>query len=198
GVSHSARLMPPTPGAKSRFFKNAAQVGAGITVPLTALYAAGIPGLSFIGSASGLASLAKLSGLSLVGLNPITAGVGALLLLGGGSAWLTGKLLEGQQKDVNGKDEHGTTLLHQAAKEGQVEAVKVLIEAGARLDVKDKQGSTPMHQAAKEGQVEAVKVLIGAGARLNLKDKQGHTPKDCAAAANQGDALSLLTEAELA
>lgn len=154
--------MPPTPGAKSRFFKNAAQVGAGITVPLTALYAAGIPGLSFIGSASGLASLAKLSGLSLVGLNPITAGVGALLLLGGGSAWLTGKLLEGQQKDVNGKDEHGTTLLHQAAKEGQVEAVKVLIGAGARLNLKDKQGHTPKDCAAAANQGDALSLLTEA------------------------------------
>ena len=195
--------MSRTPGHQGRFknaAKGAAQVGVGITVPLTALYAAGIPGLSFTGSASGLASLAKLSGLSLVGLNPITAGVGALPLLGGGSAWLTGKLLQGQrqQKDVNGQDEHGRTLLHEAAKEGQVEVVKFLVQAEAELNLKDKQGSTPLHQAAKEGQVEAIKVLIGAGARLNLKDQQGHTPKDCAAAANQGDVLNLLTEAELA
>ncbi|MXX09226.1 MAG: ankyrin repeat domain-containing protein, partial [Synechococcus sp. SB0673_bin_10] len=105
--------------------------------------AAGIPGLSFIGATSGLASLGSLSGLALLGLNPITAGVVTLLLLGGGSAWLTGKLLRRQQKDINAQDEHGRTPLHQAAQEGQAEAVKVLIEAGAQLNVKDKAGAYP-------------------------------------------------------
>jgi len=111
-----------------------------------------------------LASLAKLSGLSLVGLNPITAGVGALLLLGGGSAWLAGKLLQGQrqQKDVNGQDEHGRTLLHEAAKEGQVKAVKVLIGAGAELNLKDQQGHTPKDCAAAANQGDVLNLLTEA------------------------------------
>ena len=186
--------MTRTPDLKE-VTKKAAPAAAGIGLPLAALHAAGIPGLSVVGATSGLASLGSLPGLALLGLNPVTAGVTALLLLGGGSAWLTRKLLQG--KDVNGKHEHGNTFLHKAAKEGQVEVVKVLIQAGAQLKVKNKKGCTPLHKAAKEGQVEVVKVLIQAGAQLKVKNKQGHTPKDCAAAANQVDVLNLLTEAEL-
>ncbi|MYF19982.1 MAG: hypothetical protein F4226_07330 [Synechococcus sp. SB0678_bin_12] len=140
----------------------AAPAAAGIGLPLAALNAAGIPSLSFIGATSGLASLGSLSGLALLGLNPITAGVVTLLLLGGGSAWLTGKLLQGSQKDVNGKDEHGNTLLHQAAKEGQVEAIKVLIGAGARLNLKDKQGHTPKDCAAAANQGDVLNLLTEA------------------------------------
>lgn len=197
-----------TPDIKG-LLKKTAQTGAGIGVPVAALSAAGIPGLSTIGATTGLAALGQVSGLALLGLNPITAGLGAVVLLGGGSALLVGKavdqLTKGQQKDINGQDEYGRTLLHGAAAEGQVDAVETLIALGADLNSKDNQGDTPLHRAAAELQVEAVKVLIGAEANLNSKNKQGHTPKDyaaaatpadCAGKANQTDILILFAEAD--
>ena len=98
--------MTQPPGRKDRLIKKAAQAGAGIGAPLAVLSAAGIPGLSTIGAATGLAALGQISGLVLLGLNPITAGVGALLLVGGGSAWLAGNLPLLKSKGVNGQDEH--------------------------------------------------------------------------------------------
>ncbi len=53
-----------------------------------------------------------------------------------------------------------------AAGGGHVEAMKVLLEAGAKVNAEG--GSmSPLHLAAAEGHVEAVKLLLEAGADVN-------------------------------
>lgn len=63
---------------------------------------------------------------------------------------------------------------HEGAHEGNIEAVKVLLEAD--VNAKDKEGYTPLHWAAALGHVEAIKVLVEAGADVNPKDEYGSTP----------------------
>ena len=55
---------------------------AAIGVPLAALNMAGVAGFSAAGITSGLATIGGISGLTLLGLNPMTAGIGALILGG--------------------------------------------------------------------------------------------------------------------
>ncbi len=55
---------------------------AAVGVPLATLSYAGIAGFSAVGITSGLATIGSMSGLLVLGLNPMTAGIGALILGG--------------------------------------------------------------------------------------------------------------------
>lgn len=55
---------------------------AAVGVPLGALYFAGAVGFSAVGITTGLATLGSASGLVLLGLNPMTAGIAALIVAG--------------------------------------------------------------------------------------------------------------------
>jgi hypothetical protein len=62
--------------------KELASRAAAVGVPLSALYLAGAVGFSAVGITSGLAALGGASGLVLLGLNPMTAGIAALIVAG--------------------------------------------------------------------------------------------------------------------
>jgi ankyrin repeat protein len=63
-------------------------------------------------------------------------------------------------------DASGWTPLHQAAFNGRVEVIPVLVQMGVDKDAKDVHGATPLHAAAGNGQVEAVKALAQMGAHI--------------------------------
>ena len=75
-----------------------------------------------------------------------------------------------------GKDES----LIEAAKRGDLDEVKRLIENGADVNIKDNDGDTPLHYAASGGHLDVVKFLVENGADVNAKDKYGRTPLDVA------------------
>jgi hypothetical protein len=62
--------------------KELAGRAASVGIPLSALYLAGAVGFSAVGITSGLAALGGASGLVLLGLNPMTAGIAALIVTG--------------------------------------------------------------------------------------------------------------------
>ena len=66
--------------------------------------------------------------------------------------------------------------IHDAARKGDIEAVKQHLAAGRNVNAKDDKGRTPLHRAAREGHKEVAELLIAAGAALNWKDKEGKTP----------------------
>ena len=68
------------------------------------------------------------------------------------------------------------TPLHKAARQGDAEAIVVLIDAGANPNAKDDSGDTPLHRAAKGGHAKAIAALLAAGADPNAKDIGGFTP----------------------
>lgn len=68
--------------ADENSWKELVSRAAAVGVPLTALNVAGIAGFSAAGITSGLATIGSMSGLALLGLNPMTAGIGALILGG--------------------------------------------------------------------------------------------------------------------
>jgi ankyrin repeat protein len=66
----------------------------------------------------------------------------------------------------------GQTDLHSAARDGDVERVKKLLEKGANPNVQDEAGLTPLHWAADVGSVDMVKFLLEHGADPNVQDKR--------------------------
>ena len=68
--------------------------------------------------------------------------------------------------------------IHQAARQGKIEAVKQHLATGSDVNVKTKHGETPLHMAAFRGQKEVSELLIAKGADVNAKDKDDETPLD--------------------
>ena len=68
--------------------------------------------------------------------------------------------------------------IHDAAGEGDIEAVKQHLVAGADVNAKDHLGLTPLHYAAIEAHNEIIELLIAKGADVNAKEIGGVTPLD--------------------
>ena len=83
--------------------------------------------------------------------------------------------------------------IHEAAKIGNIKAVKQHLDAGADVNAKDdKFGMTPLHPAAYEGHKEVAEMLIAKGADVNAKDFQSGTPLDEAIEAKATETAALL------
>ena len=77
--------------------------------------------------------------------------------------------------------------IHQAAREGSIEAVQQHIAAGTDVSTKDGSGRTPLHNAALKGRKEIAKLLIAGGADVNAKDNLTSTPLHFAAFTGPSD-----------
>ncbi|SVB74620.1 uncharacterized protein METZ01_LOCUS227474 [marine metagenome] len=82
--------------------------------------------------------------------------------------------------------------IHDAAKAGNIEAVKQHLAAGADVNAKNEGGLTPLHPAAYEGHMEIVELLIAKGADVNTKDVDGLTSLHFAASNGHKDVVELL------
>eukprot|EP00959_Pyramimonas_sp_CCMP1952_P253692 5300243-Pyramimonas_sp.AAC.1 len=89
------------------------------------------------------------------------------------------------------------TMLHVAALEGNVKGVRILLEAGAEVDVRSVDTLTPLHCAADTGNMEVMRLLVEMGADVNAKAglNMGHvTPLMVAACTGQDKAVRWLVE----
>ncbi len=77
---------------------------------------------------------------------------------------------------VNVRDEHGMTPLYKAAREGNIEIAKMLLEHGAHIEVSDSEGKTPFQWAFSINDAEVVKLLLEHGADVNAKNEDAYTP----------------------
>lgn len=101
-----------------------------------------------------------------------------------------------QGVDANAAQADGMTALHWAAARGDVQSVKVLVFAGARLEAATRNGNyTPLHLAAQAGRGAAVRALLEAGANANVTTNTGGaTPLHMAAAQGNIDAVNALLD----
>ena len=66
-------------------------------------------------------------------------------------------------------DAEGTTPLIEAAKHGDLETIKNLVEQGAKLEQGDKWGGTALILASYHGKFDAVRLLLELGANINAQ-----------------------------
>ena len=83
------------------------------------------------------------------------------------------RALIGQQVDVNAPAVDGTTALHWAAYQGDVETARLLLAAGARTGAANRYGVTPLALAAGRGDPRVVGALLDAGADPNATLPEG-------------------------
>lgn len=75
----------------------------------------------------------------------------------------------------------GHAPLHNAAERGHVEIIRMLLEAGAEVDIHEKLNSaTPLHIATGERKISAMKELIKGGACVFVPNAGGYTALDYA------------------
>ena len=81
-------------------------------------------------------------------------------------------------------------LIYDAAKDGNIKAVKQHLAGGADVNAKSDSGWTPLHDAAFGSHKEITELLITAGADVNAKDEGGRTPLDMAFMSDFIDSMS--------
>ncbi len=97
-----------------------------------------------------------------VGRTPVLASING----GRGAAFAAGP----------GFERLGPPPFREASNREPVDAIKVLLAAGANPNVKAPDGSTPLHQAVTARQVPIIRELVGAGAKLDAVNKDNLTP----------------------
>ena len=109
------------------------------------------------------------------------------------------------KKIVNYQDKRGTSALHYAAASGDLELVKLLIQAGANVNATTfGSKNTPLHFATKPTVVgkggvlnlEIIKALIGAGADTKAKRTDGKTPLGFALRRDKAKIQQVIEESE--
>jgi ankyrin repeat protein len=101
-------------------------------------------------------------------------------------------------KSSDNLDFHDVSLINMAVNIGQLEVVKILINAGANLESKYFHGTTPLCIASRNGNAEIVKSLIEAGANVNAESQLDNffaLPLERAAIANQIETVKTLIKA---
>jgi ankyrin repeat protein len=77
-------------------------------------------------------------------------------------------------RHANARDVHGMTALSYAAG-FEVRCCKILLDAGANVNLPDYTGVTPLMSAASFSKIEIVKLLLSYKADVNMKTKYGTT-----------------------
>jgi len=73
---------------------------------------------------------------------------------------------------INAPSIDGTTALHLAAKNSQIEAMHFLLENGADINICDNEHRTALHISAKNNQEKAVQFLLENNADIHIRDSK--------------------------
>ncbi|KAF5401142.1 Integrin linked protein kinase [Paragonimus heterotremus] len=85
--------------------------------------------------------------------------------------------LDDIENDVNQGDEHRFSLLHWAAREGQLAVVDLLVMRGARVNATNMGDDTALHLAASHGHIDVVHFLLNCHRfNVDVPNEHGNTP----------------------
>jgi ankyrin repeat protein len=104
------------------------------------------------------------------------------------------ELLE-QNADVNAAQGDGTTPLHWAAYQLDVELVKTLLQRGAQANTANRYGASPLSEAVKGANAAIVALLLKAGADVEAANGDGETALMLAARTGSAAVAKLLIDA---
>jgi ankyrin repeat protein len=97
-----------------------------------------------------------------------------------------------QRVDVNAREFDGTTPLHWAVYEDDLEIAELLVRAGADVKATNRYGVTPLSPACVNGNAGIIDMLLKAGADPNTRLPEGETVLMAAARTGKVDAVKLL------
>jgi ankyrin repeat protein len=96
--------------------------------------------------------------------------------------------------NVNAADADGTTPLHWAVRNDDIDMVRLLLRRGARVRVANRYGATPLSLAALNGSAGMITVLLAAGADPNSVVSKGQTVLMTAARTGNPAAVKVLLD----
>ena len=99
----------------------------------------------------------------------------------------------GEDKEAASTPSIGSEALYTAIEKGNVEMVRLLVEAGADVNAAEGfGGNTPLHEAVEQGDTEMVKILVAAGADVNAEGSMSRTPLSLAAEKGATEIMQIL------
>lgn len=96
-----------------------------------------------------------------------------------GAAVVKELIAAGANVNATSKEYFGPPLIH-AAQLGDVESIKALLDAGAKVNACSPDGQTSVMKAAEWGNLDAVRLLLQAGGDISAHDRWGKTAFDYA------------------
>lgn len=87
-------------------------------------------------------------------------------------------LLKGADPNLSSRNGYNVYPIHSAVASNHDMIAKMLLEAGADINVVQMSGATPLHSAAHNGNIELLIVLLEAGANVAAKTEDGKTAAD--------------------
>jgi len=93
--------------------------------------------------------------------------------------------------DVNVRCYRKSTMVQEAARQGNVDILRAMIEHGADVNAADRDDITPLHEAGRFNHTEAINILLEAGANPQARAGDG-TPLHCAAPCGNTEAVLAL------
>ena len=94
-----------------------------------------------------------------------------------GHSFIVDALIKAPNINLNVRNAHGQTPLHLASMSGREQSARLLINAGADINISDNGQWTALHRAAFNGHSFIVGELIKAPhVHLNVRNENGHTP----------------------
>ncbi|MGV3687253.1 MAG: ankyrin repeat domain-containing protein [Daejeonella sp.] len=102
-------------------------------------------------------------------------------------------LLKGAEPNIPSQNGYNVYPIHSAVSSNYDMIAKMLLEAGANVNVVQMSGATPLHSAAHNGNIELLIVLLEAGANVDAKMEDGKTPADKASEKGFGEIAKILS-----
>ncbi|XP_060889460.1 cyclin-dependent kinase 4 inhibitor C [Labrus mixtus] len=86
------------------------------------------------------------------------------------------------------------TVTHDAAREGFIDSVRVLVDHGANTNLVDGHGNLPLHLAAREGHLDVTQLLIECTANPQTANGEGYTAGELALLYGNTDTFNFIQE----